>query len=64
MKTNEENAEKYIPYTFYDDVMQNKMVTQLGFDLINLRNQIFDRFDMLVKGWKQKMKLTELFDKN
>lgn len=37
-RTNEENAEKYIPYTFYDDVMQNKMVTQLGFDIIHLRN--------------------------
>lgn len=63
-KTNDENAEKYIPYTFYDDVMQNKMVTQLGFDIIHLRNQISERFDMLVKGWKQKMKLNELFDKN
>lgn len=51
-KINEENAEKYIPYTFYDDVMQNKMVTQLGFDIIHLRNQISERFDMLVKGWK------------
>jgi hypothetical protein len=25
-RVNEENAEKYIPYTFYDDVMHNGMI--------------------------------------
>jgi len=26
-KINDENAEKYIPYTFFEDVMQNKMIS-------------------------------------
>jgi hypothetical protein len=62
--TNDENAEKYIPYTFLDDVMQNKMVSQLQFEIIKYRNQIQDRFSMLTKGWKQKLNLQDIFDKN
>jgi len=63
-KVNEENAEKYIPYTFLEDVMQNKMVSQLQFEIIKYRNQINDRFDMTTKSYKQKLSLNELFDKN
>lgn len=57
-KINEENAERYIPYTFLDDVMQNKMVSQLQFEIIKYRNQIQERFGMLIKGWKSKLNLT------
>lgn len=34
----EETAEKYIPYTFFDDVMQNKMITQLNYEIIQFKN--------------------------
>jgi len=63
-RLHEETAEKYIPYTFFDDVMQNKMISQLHFEIVQYKTQIFNRFDMLVKGWKSKGKLQDLFDKN
>ncbi len=37
-RMHEETAEKYIPYTFFDDVMQNKMITQLNYEIIQFKN--------------------------
>lgn len=61
---NDETNEKYIPYTFFDDVMQNKMISQLHYEIVQSKVQIIEKFTLLVKGWKSKWKLTELFDKN
>ena len=62
-RLHEETAEKYIPHTFYTDVMQNKMIAQLQYELIQCKNQIIDKFNLLIKGMKTRNKLTELFDK-
>lgn len=62
-KLHEETAEKYIPYTFFDDVMQNKMISQLHFGIIQCKVQINEKFKLLKKGWIARGKLTELFDK-
>lgn len=62
-KQHEELAEKYIPYTFFDDVMQNKMISQLHFEIIQCKNQIIEKFNLLIKGLKTRGKLSELFDK-
>jgi dynein heavy chain len=37
-KINDENAEKYIPYTFFEDVMQNKMISQLHYEIVQCKN--------------------------
>ena len=34
----EETGEKSIPYTFYDDVMLNPVITQLHYDIVQARN--------------------------
>jgi dynein heavy chain len=60
---NEENAEKFIPYTFFDDVMQNKMITQLNYEIIKCKNQIIDKFDLISEALRKKNRLKELFDK-
>jgi len=62
-KINDENAEKYIPYTFFEDVMQNKMISQLHYEIVQCKNQIIQRFDLLVKGWTKRGQLKILFDK-
>lgn len=62
-KINDENAEKYIPYTFFEDVMQNKMISQLHYEIVQCKNQIINRFDLLVKGWTKRGQLKILFDK-
>jgi dynein heavy chain len=36
-RLHEETAEKYIPYTFFDDVMQNKMISQLHYEIIQCK---------------------------
>jgi dynein heavy chain len=63
-KINDENAEKYIPYTFFEDVMQNKMISQLHYEIVQCKNQIIQRFELLVKGWTKRGQLKILFDKN
>ena len=60
----EDNAEKYIPYTFFDDVMQNKMITQLNYEIVKCKNQIIDKFDLIIVGLVRRHKLRELFDKS
>lgn len=57
----EETAEKYIPFTFFDDVMQNKMISQLHYEIIQCKGQIIDKFGMMTKSWVAKLK--QLFDK-
>jgi hypothetical protein len=37
-KINPETSEKYLPYTFYDDVVQNPMVVDLQYEIIQQRN--------------------------
>jgi len=59
----EDNAEKYIPYTFFDDVMQNKMITQLNYEIVKCKNQIIDKFDLLIVALVKRNKLRDLFDK-
>jgi len=63
-KINDENAEKYIPYTFFEDVMQNKMISQLHYEIVQCKNQIIQRFDLLKKSWTKRGQLKILFDKN
>ena len=36
-RNNEETSEKYIPYTFYDDVMVNPVITQLNYEVTQMR---------------------------
>ena len=60
---NEENADKYIPYTFFEDVMQNKMITQLNYEIVKCKNQITDKFELIVHALKKKNRLQDLFDK-
>jgi dynein heavy chain len=59
--THEETGEKYIPYTFFDDVMQNKMITQLNYEIIQCGQQIIQKFKLFTGGQK---KIARLFDKN
>jgi len=61
---NEETAEMYIPYTFFDDVMQNKMISQLHYEIIQSKGQLTDKFNLLVRGWKKKGQFGTLYDKN
>lgn len=37
-RIHEETSEKYIPYTFYDDVMLNPVITHLHYEIVQSRN--------------------------
>ena len=60
-RQNEETAETYIPYTYFDDVMQNKMVSQLNFEIVQKKSQIIDKFDMYKDSWKKKPGFFKIF---
>jgi hypothetical protein len=61
--TQDDNADKFIPFTFFDDVMQNKMVLTLNYDIVQGKSQIISRFDLLQKAIKKKSRLGDLFDR-
>lgn len=63
-RIHEETGEKYIPYTFFDDVMQNKMISTLNYEIVQQKNQIIGKFELLVRGWTKRGQLAQLFDKN
>jgi dynein heavy chain len=44
--------------------MQNKMISQLHFEIVQYRTQIFDRFEMLNTTWIKRGKFKDMFDKN
>jgi hypothetical protein len=44
--------------------MQNKMISQLHYEIIQCKNQIIDKFGLMSKGWSNKFSLKNLFDKN
>lgn len=51
---NEETSEKYIPYTFYEDIKFNPVVNQLIYDIVHARNQVREKFNLFSKGWTKK----------
>lgn len=63
-RNNEETSEKYIPYTFYDDVMVNPVITQLNYEVTQMRIQVGDKFSYFSRGWIKKLDFKKLFDKN
>jgi hypothetical protein len=63
-RLHDETAEKYIPFTFFDDVMQNKMISQLHFEVIQCKTQISGKFEMHITAFQKKGRLSVLFDKN
>lgn len=63
-KTREETGEKYLPYTFASDIMQNKMISQLQYEIIQQKTQIINKFDLLEKGWIKRFQFKLLFNKN
>lgn len=44
--------------------MQNKMISQLHYEIIQCKNQIIDKFQLLASGWTKRFALKDLFDKN
>jgi hypothetical protein len=46
---NTETSEKYLPYTFYDDVMLNPMVVQLQYEIVQQRNQVTNKIEFRTK---------------
>ena len=63
-RIHEETSEKYIPYTFYDDVMLNPVITHLHYEICQMRNQVVDKFSYFSRGWIKKLDFKKLFDKN
>jgi len=63
-RNNEETSEKYIPYTFYEDVMVNPVITQLNYEVTQQRITVSDKFSFVSKNFIKKLHLYYLFDKN
>lgn len=63
-RINEETGEKYIPFTFFDDVMQNKMISQLHYEIIQCKSQVIERFNLLIRSWTSRKQFKYLFDKH
>lgn len=63
-KINPETSEKYLPYTFYDDVVQNPMVVDLQYEIIQQRNQIHEKLALRTKPESQNEKTKfKIFEK-
>jgi dynein heavy chain len=62
-RTHEETQDKYIPFTFYEDVMVNPVITQLHFEIVQARNQVVEKFTLFNRGWEKKQNLQQLFEK-
>jgi dynein heavy chain len=61
---NEETSEKYIPYTFYDDVMLNPVITHLHYEICQMRNKVMEKFTFYSDGTTKKNDFKKFFDKN
>jgi len=62
-RIHEETQDKYIPYTFYEDVMVNPVITQLNFEIMQSRSQVIEKFTLFNRGWEKKQNLQQLFEK-
>ena len=60
---NEETSEKYIPYTFYDDVMLNPVITHLHYEICQMRSKVIEKFNLYSTGIIKKDN-KKFFDKN
>jgi hypothetical protein len=58
-RIHEETSEKYIPYTFYEDVMLNPVITFLHYEICQQRNQLIEKFSFQSRGL-----IKNLFNKN
>ena len=54
-RIHEETSERYIPYTFYDDVKVNPVINYLIFEIGQIKTQIMDKFNLYSKGWIKRM---------
>ena len=61
--TDKETSEKTIRYTFYDDIVRNRVIAQLNMDIVTLSYQIQTKFSMQADGYFSKH-VKVFYDKN
>ena len=63
-KPHPETGEKYIPFTFDDDVNVNPIIRALQYDILQARNQTLEKISYHSRGWQNRIKDKRLWDKN
>lgn len=58
-----DTSEKTIRYTFYDDIVRNRVIAQLNMDIVTLTYQIQTKFTMQADGYFSKQ-VKIIYDKN
>jgi dynein heavy chain len=63
-KPNPETAEMYIPFTFFDEVNESPMITDVSAKLVQAKEDILKKINSSGNNWKRQMEDIRLYDKN
>jgi len=63
-KPNPETAEMYIPFTFFDEVNESPMITDISAKLVQAKEDILKKINSSGNNWKRQMDGVELYDKS
>lgn len=61
--TDKETSEKTIRYTFYDDIVRNRVIAAVNYEIVTLTYQIQTKFAMQADGYFSKQ-VKQIYDKN
>jgi dynein heavy chain, axonemal len=63
-KPNPETAELYIPFTFFDEVNESPIITDISAKIVQAREDILKKMNSSGQHWKRIMEDFRLYDKN
>jgi len=63
-KPNPETAELYIPFTFFDEVNESPIITDISTKIVQAREDILKKINSSGNNWKRQMDDFRLYDKN
>ena len=63
-KQHPETAELYIPFTFFDDINESPMITDISAKIVQAKEDILKKINNSGSNWKKQMEEIRLYDKN